>query len=49
VWALSNPELLSAGALKALSESEVVASVANLWELSLKERESQLWVFELNM
>ena len=38
VWALSDPEFLSPGALQALTESEVNASVVNLWELILKTR-----------
>lgn len=37
VWALSRPELLSKRARQALSESQVTASVANLWELALKK------------
>jgi PIN domain nuclease of toxin-antitoxin system len=36
VWAVSNPELLSGAALAAFEREEVVASVASLWELSLK-------------
>jgi PIN domain nuclease of toxin-antitoxin system len=36
VWALSAPESLSSKARRILAESEVVASVANLWELLLK-------------
>lgn len=36
VWALSDPDSLGSEARKALAESEVVASVANLWELCLK-------------
>ena len=36
VWALSDPGRLSAKARKALAESEVTASVVNLWELCLK-------------
>ncbi|MFN0104432.1 MAG: type II toxin-antitoxin system VapC family toxin [Bryobacteraceae bacterium] len=36
VWALSEPELLSEEARRALAASEVVASVASLWELLLK-------------
>jgi len=36
VWALSDPESLSANARKALMPADVVASVANLWELCLK-------------
>jgi PIN domain nuclease of toxin-antitoxin system len=36
VWALSKPELLSNHARQVLSESEVTASVVNLWELVLK-------------
>jgi len=36
VWALSTPDSLSQKARKALSESEVTVSVANLWELVLK-------------
>jgi PIN domain nuclease of toxin-antitoxin system len=36
VWALSNPELLGSAARSAMEDGEVVASVANLWELCLK-------------
>jgi PIN domain nuclease of toxin-antitoxin system len=36
VWAVSNPELLSRAALAAFENEEIVASVASLWELSLK-------------
>jgi len=36
VWALCDPDLLSKKARKVLSEAEVTASVANLWELLLK-------------
>jgi len=36
VWALSNDEALSPKARQTLTESEVLASVANLWELLLK-------------
>jgi PIN domain nuclease of toxin-antitoxin system len=36
VWALSDPEALSAIARSTLIESDVLASVANLWELLLK-------------
>ena len=36
VWALSKPDSLSTTALKALTESEVSASIASLWELVLK-------------
>lgn len=36
VWALSDPDSLSATARTVLIESEVVSSVANLWELLLK-------------
>jgi PIN domain nuclease of toxin-antitoxin system len=36
VWALSDPGSLSVKAHSVLIESEVIASVANLWELSLK-------------
>jgi PIN domain nuclease of toxin-antitoxin system len=36
VWALSDPSSLSVKARKVLSESEVIASVASLWELCLK-------------
>lgn len=36
VWALSAPESLSSKARRILADSEVVASVANLWELLLK-------------
>ncbi len=36
VWALSDPDSLSAVARKVLTESEVAASVASLWELVVK-------------
>ena len=36
VWALSQPELLGAGARAALAQSPFTASAANLWELVLK-------------
>ena len=36
VWALSEPESLSADARTAMAASSVAASVANLWELVLK-------------
>lgn len=36
VWAVSSPELLSSTALAAFENEEIVASVASLWELSLK-------------
>jgi PIN domain nuclease of toxin-antitoxin system len=36
VWAVSNPELLGSAALAAFENEEIVASVASLWELSLK-------------
>jgi PIN domain nuclease of toxin-antitoxin system len=36
VWAISDPESLSAGAHQALANATVTASVANLWELVLK-------------
>jgi PIN domain nuclease of toxin-antitoxin system len=36
VWALSDPDALSAPARHTLSESEVAVSVASLWELLLK-------------
>jgi PIN domain nuclease of toxin-antitoxin system len=36
VWAVSNPELLSTAARAAFENEEIVASVASLWELSLK-------------
>jgi PIN domain nuclease of toxin-antitoxin system len=36
VWALSDPDLLSAPASRVLAESEVTVSVASLWELILK-------------
>ena len=36
VWAVSNPELLGSAALAAFENDEIVASVACLWELSLK-------------
>ena len=38
VWALSDPASLSAPARTVLAEAEVMASVANLWELLLKTR-----------
>ena len=37
VWALSAPSELSSSARQALSQSEVLASVVNLWELVLKK------------
>lgn len=40
VWALSDPDRLSSTARQALAESEVFASVANLWELLLKHGKS---------
>ncbi|HXM45123.1 MAG TPA: type II toxin-antitoxin system VapC family toxin [Bryobacteraceae bacterium] len=36
VWALSDPDLLSGPARQVLGESEVVVSIASLWELLLK-------------
>jgi len=36
VWALSDPASLSPAARRVLANSEVTASVANLWELRLK-------------
>lgn len=36
VWALADPGQLSVGARKVLSQAEVTASAANLWELVLK-------------
>lgn len=36
VWALTKPDHLSARARSVLTDSEFVASVANLWELLLK-------------
>lgn len=36
VWAVGSPELLSRAALAAFENEEIVASVASLWELSLK-------------
>ncbi len=36
VWAVSSPELLSGAALAAFQNEEIVASVASLWELSLR-------------
>lgn len=36
VWALSDPDSLSATARRVLTESDVAASVANLWELVIK-------------
>ena len=38
VWALSDPDSLSAEARRVLIESEVMASVANLWELCIKSQ-----------
>lgn len=38
VWALSDPRALSTKSLKVLTEAEVTASVASLWELLLKKR-----------
>ncbi len=40
VWALSKPEELGAGAREALANSPFTASVANLWELTLKARKA---------
>jgi len=37
VWALSEPELLSAEGRRLLPDSEVAVSVASLWELLLKK------------
>ena len=36
MWSLSDPKRLSSRARAALARSEVIASVANLWELLLK-------------
>jgi PIN domain nuclease of toxin-antitoxin system len=36
VWAINSPELLSRAAFDAFKNEEIVASVASLWELSLK-------------
>lgn len=36
VWGLSDPDLLSSAARQVLGESEIVVSVASLWELILK-------------
>ena len=36
VWAVNSPELLGSAALAAFENGEIVASVASLWELSLK-------------
>jgi len=36
VWAVNSPELLSRAALAAFENEEIVASLASLWELSLK-------------
>jgi PIN domain nuclease of toxin-antitoxin system len=36
VWALSDPDTLSRKARQVLSDAEVIASVANLWELCFK-------------
>ena len=38
LWALSDPDLLGAGARAALAGSPFTASVANLWELVVKAR-----------
>lgn len=38
VWALSDPDRLGSDARRVLTEAEVTASVANLWELILKMR-----------
>ena len=38
VWALSDPDALGPEARRVLAEADVVASVANLWELCLKMR-----------
>ncbi len=37
VWALADPNALSARSRQALSDSEVLASIASLWELLLKK------------
>jgi PIN domain nuclease of toxin-antitoxin system len=44
VWALETPELLSKAARSAMDDSEVTASVASLWELSLKCRKKDALV-----
>lgn len=36
VWAVNSPELLGSAALAAFENGEIIASVASLWELSLK-------------
>ena len=36
VWALSDPDQLSSNARQVLTQAEVLASVANLWELLLR-------------
>ncbi len=40
VWALSDPDQLSPTAQQVLAQAEVLASVANLWELLLKRGRS---------
>ena len=37
VWALTSPKLLSKEARTAMEEGEIIASVASLWELVLKD------------
>lgn len=36
VWAINSPELLGSAALAAFENEQIVASVASLWELSVK-------------
>jgi PIN domain nuclease of toxin-antitoxin system len=44
VWALADPDQLSADARNVLSQAEVTASVANLWELVLKRQKKDALV-----
>ena len=44
VWALSDPDSLSTEARRVLGESEVTASVVNLWELCLKAQKKDALV-----
>jgi PIN domain nuclease of toxin-antitoxin system len=41
VWALSDPDSLSSEARRVLAGSDVIASVANLWELCLKAQKKE--------
>jgi PIN domain nuclease of toxin-antitoxin system len=44
VWAVNSPALLSSAARAAFENEEIVASVANFWELSLKSRKKNALV-----